>query len=236
MLTVVHPRGPRYNHQMSGGRSDRSTWALLPLLLTAAACDHLSPDSPPPASLHQPLAVGPAAPGVERAVAAAARRGLPSFLRQLPAGLESEYGFSHRRELDHVSIGPLYQMVALERHGPRLLPSWRVMLTVGGGIRALATVAHTAQGWQVVALGAAQLARELERLEQRLGSHGRDRRRALVRAHTLGADFVVLAPRKVVARALYPLTSARDNLGLGADAVDLADVLRAVAAAPPVAP
>lgn len=206
-------------------------------LFSLAGCDEMAPAHPGLVGQTAPgllASLTVPTPGLWRAVTAAARQELSSFVAQIPRGREREYGFSSRAELRRLSPGPIYRMVSLERLGQEMRSSardmgdlagdqWRVAVLAAGRYRALCTVSRVRGGWHLVDLGAATLARELQALERTTPASRTPAVRVLVRAHALGADFLLRAPGQGPAR-LIPLESARRSLGVGPDSLSWAEL------------
>ena len=107
----------------------------------------------------------------------AAREGLPRFLNTIPAGSESDFGFSSSDRLERAGIGdpfPLSTIMPADLKDYRdgdpvdsLLTetgTWYFPVILDGEYRAILTVARMAGQWKAVGFGRALLARKLQRL------------------------------------------------------------------------
>jgi len=153
--------------------------------------------------------------------AAAAREGLPLFLKKVPGDMASSYGFPDATAMSRAVLGSPYQMASIALDGDNspvtyvLADEWRFPILVDGTPVALLTVARADLGWEAVDLGAAALAGELGRFE-RERALGPDVHRALLRLHQLRADVVVTWPagESFAQGAFTPMQSARTIFAL----------------------
>jgi len=203
---------------------------LLLFAVVGAGCDSGSGDRE-----GTPRDRAPRAPGVEQVVRATGRGQLQGLLRRVPPGLLAGHGFSDRAELSRATVGPLYQMHALDpgrlatasRSRAPFVPMdvWRVAVLVGGEHRSLATVARVSGRLQAMEIGGAGLARELGALVS--GEAGAPPSRAILRVHALRCDFLVRSPVGEQRRwRAIPLRSARRFLGLEGSTLSFPDLLR----------
>jgi hypothetical protein len=141
------------------------------------------------------------------AVPVEALDGLPDWLNKVPPGMEDQYGFFSREEMVDASLGAPWQMWTIpyrdlaDAHveNPNLTPldEWRFPVIVAGSARALLTVSRSDGGaWQIVAIGAAGLARELADFESvetsRRGGH-ENSRRVVLRLYASRLDFLSIS-------------------------------------------
>ena len=113
----------------------------------------------------------------------AAERDLDTYLAKIPKDRLGEYGFQTLDELKAVEVGPpipvynalnsLFSAESPDQDTSLFVATatWRVPLEVTGEWRALATVAQQGGGYRIVDLGAAGLARSLDRERQSLPSN-----------------------------------------------------------------
>mgnify|MGYP000864413780 CR=1 FL=1 len=181
-------------------------------------------------------------------VIARAQAGLPQWLARIADGLEDRYGFASRSEMERAVLGAPWQMwtipgrdladAAVAAPEPVPLDEWRVPILCDGTARALLTVARTDGGdWEVVEIGAAGLAQELDRFESdtkaRQGGLS-DARRVLLRLHASRLDFLSIESARVPVREgrfsptrwMVPALEA-EGAGGGPSGLDLAEVVRA---------
>lgn len=152
------------------------------------------------------------------AVVSAARSGAGKLISQIPAGSESQFGFTNRDEFNHILIGQPLHVVTLNMDffsSPTLMQGatyitesneWRVPLEVDGKSRVLVTVNSKDGAYEASDLGGAGLAQELQTAVKAYGENGHC---YLFRVYQLHADFLVTTQDDVLAGAKYiPLTSA----------------------------
>lgn len=160
---------------------------------------------------------------------------LASFLQQLPSGYESSYGFRNRDELSQGILGSLYPMFTIASSkrtvdNPNLflpLRVWRAIVLIRGEARSLVTIRKQKEQWELVEVGAVQLAKELAELDKLSGRDKAETMTALLRVYPLHSDFLVIYPKGKSIRdgAFYPMRSARSFLGLPMKSLSLDSLL-----------
>ncbi len=157
-----------------------------------------------------------------REILVAAGEGISEYLEKIPEGQEALFGFYNRSEFSRAGLGRPYQVMVLDplffekdlepgRDYLRAAGEWMVPVAVDGYYRSVLTLALMEGEWQVVGLGAAGLARELQDMEGRLGDPDAPGRLLVV--HPLTADFVLeQGPLPEHPPRAYPLASARMGL------------------------
>ncbi len=146
-----------------------------------------------------------------------AQDNLTTSLAKIPEGQEKLYGFTNREEFRTSSIGKPYRVITFsndyyneetlsDKNYILIQNEWRVPVTVDGKNRLLFTVSQQDTTLEVVDLGGAVLAKELQEKDNNVlsGSH------YLLRIYPLTIDFLVeVTPGGSLANATYiPLTSA----------------------------
>lgn len=166
------------------------------------------------------------------AVLRAAKTGLASWLDALPRNELRLYGFESASELAGAQVGDPIEIVTLTPEELRLgstgggapqvspLPTgeWYVPVTVNGRYRCLLSVAKLEGKWEVVGLSAAQLAKELDQVNQQLPAEASRERLSglepprLMRIYQARADLLYVTTRQ--GEFLVPLRSARQALNV----------------------
>jgi hypothetical protein len=134
-------------------------------------------------------------------VVAVAKAGYAAYLEKIPGGQESFYGFSSRDEFSRAEIGKPYQILTLSREfftepatagRNYIIPAneWRVSLTVNHQSLVMITVAKMNGVLEVVGIGAAGLAGELNQFEK---SHpSSDPGGTILRVYQLDCEFLLM--------------------------------------------
>lgn len=138
-------------------------------------------------------------------------------LAKIPVGQENYYGFSNREEFKTSSVGKPYRVITftndfynedklIDKNYILIQNEWRVPVTVNGENRLLLTVSQQDTTLEVVDLGGAVLAKELQEKDNNVSSGSR----YLLRIYPLALDFFVkVTPGSSLADATYiPLASA----------------------------
>jgi len=149
---------------------------------------------------------------------------LQVWLKKIPGGNESGYGFTSRDEFSLATLGKPYQVFTLTHEffneeiqpGKNYLEAtgeWRIPVMVNHENRAVITVYQNGNKWKIVELGARVLARELQEFERYPGLSKNDNLR-LLRIYQLQSDFLFaddpsLSPGEI---NLYPMHSAFMNI------------------------
>jgi hypothetical protein len=161
-------------------------------------------------------------------VAKAAGQALSEWLAKIPMGQEAGYGFSGRADFERASAGVPVRMATVSpksftadagRDSAKieLLDVYRVPVLVDGRYRALLTVDCAGGHCEVVEIGAARLARELEDFMRQGIAEDSGQQVFLLRLFQLHSDLLLVSANtaKPEAGRIYPLQSARMFLKLG---------------------
>lgn len=223
----------------------RGIAAAIGLVLALAACAEApagpgsAPEtSPAPRSEPRNLRLDPAAPlkppGSAEQVLAAALRDLPGLLDAVPADDAAAYGFSGPPRADAITPGPALPVLTTTAGGALApLPVWRVPLLEGDRWAALLTVAYHRGRWRGVDLGAAGLARELQKRTADAPRCSPGAKLALLRLYRQRSDLLLCAPANAELAGdetvALPLTSAVVGLDLPRAALPLPRLLQRLA-------
>jgi|WetSurSiteA1Bulk_404760.scaffolds.fasta_scaffold72354_1 hypothetical protein len=158
-----------------------------------------------------------------------AKDNISGFLSKIPVGQENNYGFANREEFRICVVGKPYRVVTFtndfytdeklsNKNYILIQNEWRVPITVNGENRLLFTVIQQDTIMQVVDIGGAALAKELEQNNADLTSKDS----YLLRVYPLTLDFLVKVPQgsSFTDATFIPMKSARmilnsfDNKGL----------------------
>ncbi|MFZ4399767.1 MAG: hypothetical protein ACOYO1_07015 [Bacteroidales bacterium] len=158
---------------------------------------------------------------VENKVIKIAENNLSVSLSKIPIGMEKYYGFSDRKEFIDASIGKPYRVISLsnEFYSNQKLSTtnyiqikneWRVPVIVKGANKILLTVIRQDTSFEVVDLGGAALAEEL----QQKSKYSFNDELYILRIYPLAIDFFVrISVGSSFSEALYiPLNSAINGL------------------------
>ena len=129
----------------------------------------------------------------------AANNGLQQYLKLIPAGSETQYGFLSRSEVQNATVGKPLQALALNAdfYNKDYVPGtnylvvrdeWRVPVIFNNEYKTLLTVANDQNNLKVVDLGGAGLSRELQTVSASLS---KDDNFYILRIYPLSADFFV---------------------------------------------
>ena len=153
----------------------------------------------------------------EAQVKKAAQEQLQTALAGIPAGQETNFGFSSREEFISGTIGEVYRTISLtkEFYGDENLNNgnyiyfqneWRVPVVVNGGNRVLLTVAGHDTALNVVDIGGALLAKEIQL--KSIGQSSKDK--FIFRIYPLTMDFIVFVEhgKSLEEGTYYPMNSA----------------------------
>jgi hypothetical protein len=151
----------------------------------------------------------------------AAQKGLPVYLGMIPPGMKEKYGFFSGDDLKKCTIGKPFRVLSPSRmfynsqEEPditknasliQIANEWRVPVLCNNRSRTLLTVTSNMNECQVVDLGGAVLAQELQQVS---ADAGKDDDLYLLRIYPLAADFFVNAKTGSINDAgCIPLTSA----------------------------
>ena len=156
---------------------------------------------------------------LETQVKKAADKGLPAMLALIPAGQETNYGFSSREDFAKASTGEVYRTISFTNEfysDKELLPGkdyirvqneWRVPVVVDGRNRTLLTVFGQDTSLAVVDLGGSGLAAELH--SKTTGFESKEK--FILRIYPLGIDFIAFVDhgKDLSEAAYFPMMAAR---------------------------
>jgi hypothetical protein len=156
----------------------------------------------------------------------AARSGYRDYLQKIPHGQEKDFGFKSRAEFAKASVGKAYRVITLKRdfYSGSFSPEkdylvttgeFRFVIQVKGNYRVLVTVTQFQGRWQVVNIGSAAMATELQQLEKKFGSQSGEGQMLVV--HGINGDFFLHGNTPSAGRLASPLASARLALNWGAE-------------------
>lgn len=124
----------------------------------------------------------------EDSIVSAAQQSLKSKLELIPVGSEKLYGFDSRENFSSCTVGRPIAVYSLSKDDSLIFNNeWRVPVIYSGVNKTLLTVKKTNQGFEVVDLGGAQLAFELQAYEP-----SDFRKLYLFRLYKLHCDFVTI--------------------------------------------
>lgn len=156
----------------------------------------------------------------QKRVIKSAQEQLASSLEKIPAGKETGFGFKNRSEFALSNIGNPYRVLAFtgdfysdsevkEGNCIFLQNEWRVPVTVNGENRLLLTVTNDADQYNVVDVGGAALAKELQQKNPSANNC------CLLRVYPLSVDFLVVSNSESFSEAKYiPMSSALQAIPL----------------------
>jgi len=152
-----------------------------------------------------------------------AKSELNLFLKQIPAGKESNYGFENIAEIHKSEVGIPYRVftiLPLNLINPAgkisdnftSLDEWIVPITVDGNFKAFLTVVKKDNKFETVNFGDAGLAKEIQKYEEVFNNK---KGKIILRQYQLECDFLIFAESIENAgnTEVYPLESARIVFG-----------------------
>lgn len=161
------------------------------------------------------------------AIVNAAREGVLTYVREIPADRVNQFGFSDRGEVEAAALGEGFRIFTVSPDAllgtaagdisSLAIPTalWQFLITTGGKAAALLTVDLVEGRWLPVSLGSAGLAGQLDQLMRSWPpSDGYEFR--IIRIYQARSDFVEISQAGAVI-GILPLTSARVALGLADD-------------------
>jgi hypothetical protein len=139
---------------------------------------------------------------------------LNSFLEIIPSGLEKEHGFNDRLEFSKALPASIYKIVGVDVAGKTFETNlYNVVIAVNGQYRAVLTVSVNNGQYEIQAIGAALMARELQALEI---THpiAANQERVMVNVYKKSAGFVAYrdANTTIENADLMPLESAKSGI------------------------
>ncbi len=154
---------------------------------------------------------------MEAQVKKAAQQQLQTALAGIPAGQETGFGFSSREEFKSATVGEVFRTISLtkefyqddqliNRNYIHVQNEWRVPVVVNGDNRVLLTVAGHDTALNVVDIGGAMLAKEMQAKSN--GQSSKDK--FIFRIYPLTMDFIVLVEhgKSLEEGNYYPMNSA----------------------------
>lgn len=152
-----------------------------------------------------------------------ANSGLAGYLKKIPQGEESYYGFKSRNEFSLVQFGNPYHVYALKNEFYTVnkvedkdyflhTEEWRVPVKVNGEYRVLLTIAKMKGKWTAVSFGSAMLAKELFDFEQK---HPVSQNGILLTVYKPVCDFILFpSDGNTTVLKAFPVTSAVAAFGI----------------------
>jgi hypothetical protein len=144
------------------------------------------------------------------------KKELNSFLEVIPSNLEKEHGFNDRSEFAKALPGSIYRMIGVDAAGnPFETNLYNVMVTVNGEYRAVLTVSHTKDQYEIEAIGATLLAKELQLIEK-ANPISANQERIVLNVYKRSAGFVTYQDinSPIENADLIPLTSAKAGIAV----------------------
>ncbi|MEO8147013.1 MAG: hypothetical protein ABI723_05210 [Bacteroidia bacterium] len=150
----------------------------------------------------------------EKKVIKSAQDNLQNSLLKIPAGHEKDFGFKNREEFALCTVGSPYRVITFTKdfyEGEMvankkyivLQNEWRIPVMVNGQNRILLTINANSDNYNVVDMGGAALAKELQQ-RNNAGNHC-----YILRVYPLACDFLVVAEAPAFTDVqCIPMTSA----------------------------
>lgn len=139
---------------------------------------------------------------------------LSSFLEIVPVNMEKEHGFNNRSEFAKAVPATIYRMVGVDPYG-KVVPTnnYNVVVAVNGEYRAVVTVSSENGKYEILSIGGAVLAKELQATEA-ANPIAADQEHVMVNIYKYSATFVSnVSANTVIENAdLIPLESAKMGL------------------------
>ncbi|HET6226495.1 MAG TPA: hypothetical protein VFF27_09470 [Bacteroidia bacterium] len=149
-----------------------------------------------------------------QAIYDAVKNELSSFLEIVPVNMEKEHGFNNRAEFAKAVPASIYRMVGVDPYG-KLIPTdrYNVVVAVNGEYRAVITVASENGKYEIMSIGGAQLAKELQATEA-ANPIAAGQERVMINVYKYSATFIsnVAANTAIENADLIPLESAKIGL------------------------
>jgi hypothetical protein len=144
------------------------------------------------------------------------KKELTSFLEVIPLDLEKEHGFNDRTEFAKAVPASIYRIIGVDAEGkPFQTNLYNVLVSVNGEYRAILTVSHTNGQYEIEAIGATLLAKELQLIEKE-NPITANQERIVLNVYKRSAGFVTYkdidAP--VENADLIPLASAKAGIAI----------------------
>ncbi|MFA5405050.1 MAG: hypothetical protein WC358_08960 [Ignavibacteria bacterium] len=142
-------------------------------------------------------------PDIYREIKNTAKDGLQDFIKQIPEGYETEYGFSSKYEVINATIGNVYEVYTIspeflnfpnndKKSFVRPIGQFRVEVTYNDEVKTYLTVDKVNGNYKVVDLGGAELSKEFSKTVSRVRDN--NPRRIIFRLYQLQCDFLATAP------------------------------------------
>jgi hypothetical protein len=144
------------------------------------------------------------------------KKELNSFLEVIPADLEKEHGFNDRAEFAKAEPGTIYRIVGVDANGkPFETNQYNVVVTVNGEYRAILMVSHINGNYEIEAIGATLLAKELQLIEKENPITAKQER-IVVNVYKEAAGFVTYQDvnSSLENADLIPLASAKAGIAV----------------------
>ena len=144
----------------------------------------------------------------------AVKNELSSFLEIVPLNMEKEHGFNSRSEFAKAVPATIYRMVGVDPYG-KLVPTnnYNVVVSVNGEYRAVLTVSAENGNYEILSIGGAVLAKELQATEAANPMNASEER-VMLNVYKYSATFVSNVPANTAIENadLIPLESAKMGL------------------------
>jgi len=144
----------------------------------------------------------------------AVKNELSSFLEIIPNSMEKDHGFNNRSEFAKALPGSIYRMVGVDPDGHLFQTNFfSVVITVNGENRAVLTVSFKDGNYEIEAIGATLLAKELQAVEK-ANPLASNEERIIVNVYSKSASFVAnqTINASVENANLIPLASAKEAI------------------------
>jgi hypothetical protein len=149
-------------------------------------------------------------PDIYREIKESAKNGLQDFVKQIPDGYESEYGFNSKYEIFNSDIGNVYEVYTISPNFlnfPNLdkksfikpLEQFRVEVVFNDEVKTFLTVDKINGNYKVVDLGGAELAKEFRKIIS--GTNDNNPRRIIFRLYQIQCDFLATSTNSEKFRA-----------------------------------
>jgi hypothetical protein len=152
--------------------------------------------------------------GTSQTILETVKKELSSFLEVIPANMEKDHGFNNRSEFAKALPASIYKIIGVDATGKTFETNlYNVVVAVNGEYRAVLTVSAENGQYEIQAIGAALMAKELQALEI---SHpiATNEERVMVNVYSKSAGFVAYQGINTAVENvdLIPLESAKAGI------------------------
>lgn len=132
-----------------------------------------------------------------------------SFLEQIPAGEEKEYGFDDRNQINYAQLGEIFQTKTIRNDSIITVNEYRIMVYADHIAKGLLTVKKDKNGYSIVGFGANGIAADIQ--NQLKSQKILNPELVFIRIYSKQSDFLALKTKDIADRdaTFYPLTSAQ---------------------------